>query len=346
MGTKRTVPITLTRRAVLSAIGASVITPFHVSATQKKYLYGACAAAGNQFFFVVCTQELERIWRVSLPSRGHGVACNGRFIAVIARRPANWVTVLDLHSRRIVKTFHTTVTRHLMGHGVFLPSGLLALTENDFDGERGVIGLYHPLEDWRRVGEWSSHGVGPHELVVLPKKRLIVVANGGHVTHPDFPRRVLNRADVSSGLVTLDAYTGERIHFHTPDDLKGRVSIRHLAVTQSEAVIWGAQAEPGQSNNLELVGSYIPGENISAWQASHMGALKGYVGSVATSGDYAITTSPRGNCALIWHIPTHTLDQTLHGQDICGAAPKKDTTFVTTSGSNPAWRWDNHLTKL
>ena len=49
--------------------------------------------------------------------------------------------------------------------------------------------------DFARVGEFPTHGVGPHELLLLGDGRTLAVANGGIETHPDFGRAKLNIAD-------------------------------------------------------------------------------------------------------------------------------------------------------
>lgn len=49
------------------------------------------------------------------------------------------------------------------------------------------MGCYDPAQRYRRVGEFPSHGIGPHEMTVLRDGRTLVVANGGYVPHPDVP---------------------------------------------------------------------------------------------------------------------------------------------------------------
>ena len=47
-------------------------------------------------------------------------------------------------------------------------------------------------DDYRQVGELPAHGVGPHEVVLMPDGKTLAVANGGIRTHPDRDRVPLN----------------------------------------------------------------------------------------------------------------------------------------------------------
>src|SRR3546814_10690678 len=64
--------------------------------------------------------------------------------------------------------------RHFFGHGVFLPDGRRMLaTENHYEAGHGVLGVYDASDggDYRRIGEFPTGGVGPHEVVLLPDGR-------------------------------------------------------------------------------------------------------------------------------------------------------------------------------
>ena len=90
-------------------------------------------------------------------------------------------------------TIASVAGRHFFGHGVFSPDGaLLYATENDFENAAGMIGIYDARANFERIGEFPTHGVGPHELLLLDDGRTIAIANGGIETHPDFGRAKLN----------------------------------------------------------------------------------------------------------------------------------------------------------
>src|SRR5690606_41790368 len=85
--------------------------------------------------------------------------------------------------------------RHFFGHGVFLPDGQrMVATENHYEAGYGVLGVYDtsPGGNFRRIGEFETGGIGPHEAVLLNDGRTVCVANGGILTHPDYGKLELN----------------------------------------------------------------------------------------------------------------------------------------------------------
>ena len=92
-----------------------------------------------------------------------------------------------------LSTLSSVPGRHFFGHGAFSPDGrLLYATENDFDNARAVVGVYDVGSGFARIGEFGTQGVGAHELLLSPDGELLVVANGGIETHPDYGRAELN----------------------------------------------------------------------------------------------------------------------------------------------------------
>ena len=131
------------------------------------------------------------LFDLPLPGRGHSFAVRpgGHTAVHFARRPGRFALVVDLVRGAVDRRLETPADRHFYGHGVFSLDGrLLYATENDFSGERGVIGVYDANADYRRIGELESHGIGPHDIHLLSDGETLVVANGGIATRPDLPR--------------------------------------------------------------------------------------------------------------------------------------------------------------
>src|SRR5438552_1061500 len=81
-------------------------------------------------------------------------------------------------------------------HGAFSADGsLLYATENDNLTGSGLIGIYDATAGYRRLGEMSSRGIGPHDLALMPDGMTLAVANGGLRTLPESGREVLNPDD-------------------------------------------------------------------------------------------------------------------------------------------------------
>ena len=84
---------------------------------------------------------------------------------------------------------------------MFSPDGaLLYATENDFDNAAGMVGIYDARAVSSAIGEFPTHGVGPHELLLLDDGATLAIANGGIETHPDFGRAKLNIATMKPSL--------------------------------------------------------------------------------------------------------------------------------------------------
>ena len=300
------------------------------------------------------------MFTVRLPGRGHGIAIapDGRTAVVFARRPGRFAVVLDLERGIAVEQFSTPPGRRFCGHGFFSPDGrLVYATENDYGSERGVLGVYDASGACRRSGELDTHGIGPHEAVLMRDGCTVAVANGGIATHPDFPRRKLNLGSMEPSLVYLDLATGDLLERATPPDRLRKLSIRHIVEAESGIVWFGGQYEGPRSDQVETVGFHRRGENLALVPAPRTvhEAMKGYVGSVAASRDGAqvAVTSPRGGVLTIWNAQSRQVKELRRIADVCGVAPGV-LGFVASDGKGRLWRegevissdavqWDNHL---
>ncbi|WP_284178523.1 DUF1513 domain-containing protein [Rhabdaerophilum sp. SD176] len=331
---------------------------------EERLLGAASRAADGSFGASILDSEGRAIREVILPGRGHDLTyCPVNRIAVVfARRPGSFAVSLSIDGRQPDRVFHAPEGRHFYGHGVFSPDGaLLYATENDFETARGVIGIYDVAAGFLRIGEWSTHGLGPHDLALIPQQGCLVVANGGHREHPDFGggRRILNPGSFETSLVFLDLKTGDLRERHLVASA-GRISLRHLDTGGRGLVILGAQAMEDPEAPLLFTGRL--GKTIrplSLFGAQR--ALGGYVSSVAMDADgrWAAVTSSRTGQALVIDLDRQTIVSQRQIDDISGIAsgPAVDG-FVYSSGhgwigslSSTAGlprrqfprEWDNHL---
>mgnify|MGYP001968888052 CR=1 FL=1 len=330
----------------------------------EPYRFAACVADRN-----------GRVTRdVALPGRGHGFALHPdhTHAVALARRPGTFATAFDLDGDAPGLTFHAPEGRHFQGHAVFDPAGrYLFATENDYDNERGCIGVYDRADGYKRVGELPSHGIGAHELILMPGGKTFAIANGGILTHPDMGRAKLNLDTMAPNLAYVDMASGRlEDSVSYPEGRLRKLSIRHLAAFNDGRVVFACQDQGQTTDGLTLVGLHRPGsgkiEDLEAPEATTM-SLVGYCGSVAVdpAGTLAAVSAPRGNRVLFWDTESRKLTSTLPLTDGCGLAPgPKAGTFVLTSGSgafmidDPVGNkpkdpghtgnapWDNHLTAV
>lgn len=330
----------------------------------ENFLGAAYRTADGSFGASILDRAGQAAREITLPGRGHDLTyCPVNRIAVVfARRPGSFAVSLSIDGRQPDKVFHAPEDRHFYGHGVFSPDGaLLYATENDFENARGVIGIYDVAAGFQRIGEWSTHGLGPHDLALIPQQGCLVVANGGHREHPDFGhgRRILNRGSFETSLVFLDLKTGDLREQHMVASA-GRLSLRHLDTGGRGLVVLGAQAMEDPEAPLLFTGRLgEPIRPLSLHEAQR--ALGGYVSSVAmdAEGRWAAVTSSRTGQALVIDLSRQAIVSQRQIADISGIAsgPAVDGFLyssghgwigsLSSSGNRPERHfpreWDNHL---
>jgi hypothetical protein len=251
---------------------------------------------------------------------------------------------------------------HFYGHGVFSADGrLLYAAENAFETATGVIGIYDCTDGFRRKGALASHGTGPHELLLMPDNRTLVVANGGIETHPDFGRQKLNIPLMKPSLAYIDIATGDLVDQVFLPQALHKLSIRHLCADGGGAVWFGCQYQGGQGDDVPLLGRHRRGAEPELFGAEGglCRSMNHYVGSLAANSDGSLVsaTSPRGGIAVMIEAETARIVSTRSLPDVCGvAADGPGFAHSTHSGifdihghefsSHKIAAWDNHLLRI
>lgn len=335
------------------------------------------AHADGQPAFLACRREADGsniaavfdldgriLFSVPLERRGHdaAVAPDRASAVVFARRPDRFAMVIDLVARKRRLVFTPPEDRHFYGHGFYSPDGrLLYATENDFEAERGVIGVYDAGADYRRIGEIDACGIGPHQAMMMSDGKTIAIANGGLATHPDFPRMKLNLATMEPCLSYVDAATGDLIERVVLPTSYHQMSIRHLTEAGDGSIWFGGQYEGPLTDEVELVGSHKRGGEAELVAAApevyrHMNH---YIGAMATSRDgrRVASTSPRGGSMVVFDVASRQVLADRDVPDTCGLTAF-GTGFVYSDGRGHLWRngqlvtedprvaWDNHIVTL
>ena len=183
-------------------------------------------------------QRGDARFSLPLPERGHAMAFHPAqpYMVVFARRPGRFAVVIDDDQGVALYRIDAARGRHFYGHGAFSPDGqILFATENDYESGQGVVGLYDARDGYRRVGEYPSHGTGPHELILMPDGRTLAIANGGIRTHPDHGRAKLNLDSMTPSLVFTDMADGRHLDQADLPDAQHQLSIRHLGHVDKKA---------------------------------------------------------------------------------------------------------------
>ncbi|MDP3526327.1 MAG: DUF1513 domain-containing protein [Hoeflea sp.] len=332
---------------------------------------GAERLAGSDLLFAAAYMDPQGAYGVAildgagaivsthlLPGRGHGFASSARadFLVAFARRPGNFAVALHKLSAAAPVAFHTPADRHFYGHGVFSADGrVLFAAENAFETGEGVIGLYDATSGFTRIREFLTHGIGPHEIVLMPDGKTLCVANGGIRTHPDQGRHKLNLPTMAPSIALIDTGTGSLLSSHALPPRLHRLSLRHMAVDARHQVWIGGQYEGDMMDDVPVLARLSDAEGLVAIDLPEDAALAlgKYAGSVAMGQDGVTLAiaSPKGGAVV-------TLD-TRSGRPLridpaprsCGVQAMGDG-FVSSSETgrfataNHDCAWDNHIALL
>lgn len=279
------------RRHFMQAAGASFLLSLSPAAAFALSRADAVYATGirkpdRSFALALMSEDGKFISEIALPDRIHGLAFAPEtgMAAAFARRPGTFVMAFSPAGHGSPLVFHSVPGRHFYGHGTFSPDGrLLYISENDFENRRGVIGLYDAGDSFRRVGEYPTYGIGPHDLTVSPDGRYLVAANGGIETHPDFGRTKLNLDHMEPSLALIDAANGDLVEKHNLPEKLRQLSTRHLAIGENGRVWFACQFEGPRNDLPPLAGHFAPGEAIRFAELPEVITigLGNYVGAIA-----------------------------------------------------------------
>lgn len=356
------------RRAVLVGLGSAgfvAAVPSRVMAAfEAEYFAATRKDAFGNFSAALFDSNGTDLREVVLPARGHDIAVRPgtREWVAFARRPGCFAVAVPGDDTPPI-WFTTRADRHFFGHGVFSRDGrLLYTTENDFERGRGMIGVRDAAAGYKQIGEFPSHGIGPHDLALLSDGQTLVVANGGIRTHPDRKREPLNLGEMMPSLAYVDVETGGLIEAHRLAPDLHQLSIRHLAIGDGDVVVFGCQYRGSHEDLPPLMGFHARGEELAVVPAPLpiRKVLHNYIGSVTTdaSGTIAAASAPKGGVVTYWDVSARRYIGSNPLRDGCGVAPThRPAAFLLTSGEGllvPAraghhedpkrtpYRWDNH----
>ncbi|TQX89503.1 DUF1513 domain-containing protein [Rhizobium sp. rho-13.1] len=321
------------------------------------YASGIRAADGS-FAVATVTERGEIVDRVALPARAHGMAfskATGHTVA-FARRPGTYAMIFDPLGKAEPIVIAAAEGRHFYGHGTFSPDGrLLYASENDFDNNRGVIGLYDARNRFSRIGEYQTFGTGPHDMTVSDDGRLIVVANGGIETHPEFGRTKLNLDHMEPSLTLIDAATGALVEKHGLPAEYAQVSTRHVDIDASGRIWFACQYEGPRNSLPPLVGHFAKGEDLTfvTLPDDTTRALGNYVGAIAVNRHEHLVgvTSPVNGTAVTLDGRTGVVLKVESIDNAAGIAPGADGFAVssydgTFGGARSDVAWDQHIVRI
>jgi hypothetical protein len=345
------------RRAFLATLAAAC-APRLTWAEVGSPAFLAAGKDGEGFVLHGLSAAGQSLFQVALPGRGHAAAAHPTRAEAVAfaRRPGTFALVIDCGTGSVRHRLTPPEGLQFNGHGAFSVDGSVLMTsEVVAETSEGRIGLWDTA-GYTRLTDWPSHGIGPHEIRLLPDGRL-AVANGGIRTDP-VDRTKLNIPDMRPNLTLLDVDGALLDQVELPDLRQN--SIRHLALC-GQGIAFAMQWEGDPAEPVPQLGLWTPGDAPVMCEArpEDAFAMQGYAGSVAATGDRVAITSPKGGAVMVFaadgsHLATH------RRADLCGVASHAGG-FTVTDGLGAIWavddaglqplssgttQWDNHLVAL
>lgn len=304
----------------------------------------------NDFGVVGIDADRQIVWQTTMPERVHDIVVQpvsdvqnehndkdqSRDVIVMGRRPSEKFWVLEAATGQVQAVISASKNRHFYGHACYSLDGKwLYVTENDTVSLVGKIGLYDTDEGYKKIAEFDSHGIGPHELIMHPDDKTLVIANGGIKTE-QASREELNLDTMRPSLVYLDRYDGTLLEQIEPEH--NQMSVRHLAMHDDGTVMIGIQFQGEKHINVPLVLTHKRGDTDfrslnmpnNQWQCFHQ-----YIASVAVDSKrhQLCVTTPIGGCAAIFDLHTRALIETVNLPDCAGAAVTADRSgFIVSDG--------------
>lgn len=324
----------------LAFVGAAGLkTAF--AATDNGVAYVTAARLGDGSFGILLLGADGAILReVPLSARGHDIAIDqpsGR-VVVFARRPGAFAVSFELDKKTAPHVFTPGEGRHYFGHGSFSRDGrLLYASENDIATGMGIIGVYDVARRFKKIGEHSTFGIGPHEIMLLADGKTIAAGNGGLDTTPDAGRENLNIDSMQPSLTFVDAESGKLLAKHEmTGDLKS-LSIRHVTQDAKGVVWFGGQWEGGPNETPpQIVGSAGLDRPAKLIEPQGKGGddLKGYIGAMAVSNDgrFIAASAPKAGHVLYVDTARASVIGRSDLRDVCGLAPEGEADFAASSG--------------
>ncbi|MGQ7845536.1 DUF1513 domain-containing protein [Granulosicoccus sp. 3-233] len=361
----------LSRRALLQ-LALTTLLPATATATAGQQLPDDGTQSGNLFISgarrgpdehvaVVFDEQARRIASIPLSARAHGAASHraSHQACLFARRPGLYLHAFDRRDPERHLTVAPVAGRHFYGHGSYSADGrLLFATENDFDAQRGVLGIYDTAAGYQRLGEMDTGGTGPHEVVRIPGSALLIVANGGIHTHPDTGREKLNIDSMAPSLTVVDSRNGDLLARHVLPAEWHQVSLRHLAVDVEGNVWFAGQYEGAEAVIGGLAGVMSVDRSLRSFQrgrssqglslvelpADLQQRTSHYLSSVAVAGDHVLFTSSKGGLMFSVDRVSAQLLETLSVRDCSGVSViPADTDAVAASNEQRSSTLANDL---
>lgn len=296
------------RRALLAALASSPLVAHGAGIAQKKgVLVGGLKGANpttGALEFALTLLDLDAPAQrryVGLSFLAHGFALDPRnpHRALVFEKRGPGAAEVDLREAKFVRALQTSAGRAFYGHGTFSKSGdVLFVAETELETRQGLLSVW----DGRTLaplGQFPTYGEKPHDVLLSPDGRRLVVTNGGGA-FPDGDAPCVTVIDVKSRkLLEKHVFTDPRINAgHVKLSARGDLVVASAprdGLPKTEHGALSLKAPGGAlttlSNPLEVTRA-MTGETLSL--AIHEPTRR------------VMATNPDGNLVTVWNLVDQT----------------------------------------
>lgn len=309
----------------------------------------------------------KQLLRHPLPCRAHQIISHPTqpWLFAVSRRPGTSIEMIDYQTGTLIQRVNCASGYHLYGHAeISLDGRYLLTTEKSRRHHNGRIVIRDINRNLEVVEEYSSAGIGPHELRLSSDQKTLVIANGGIKTQG---REKLNLETMQPSLVYLDMQTGQPLEQVRLPREYHQSSIRHFDIAANGQILIAMQYQGNPGDTAPLIAYHTRGAPITPLTIplEIHSRLNQYCGSACfdCSGEYAAVSSPKGNIITLWDMKTRQFSRAIKVKDGCGIAKtERIGEFIVSSGAGRLYsfnaqasarptllaaseniRWDNHL---
>ena len=310
-------PASISRRRTLQAMAAALAattlpTQARAAANATRAVIGAAwrgpRASDPNFAGTLVADWAARTlsfgYTVPLPSRPHGLMAEADGgLLVCSARPGTWMLRCDGQGKVVTRIdVQGEGECRLGGHVIASADGeQLYTTETDFSTGKGKIGV-RERRSLRKIAEWDTHGLDPHQLLLDAHGHLFV-ANGGIPRTPSDRKFDIHRMDAS--LVHVDTSNGSLLGKWKVDD--ARLSLRHMAWSRAPqdpdallGIAMQAEHDLEAERRLAPILAVFDGKRLSIPTQENDGI--GYAGDIAPAlHDGFALSSHQADIANLWH---------------------------------------------
>ena len=310
-------PASISRRRTLQAMAAALAattlpTQARAAANATRAVIGAAwrgpRASDPNFAGTLVADWAARTlgfgYTVPLPSRPHGLMAEADGgLLVCSARPGTWMLRCDGQGKVVTRIdVQGEGECRLGGHIIASADGeQLYTTETDFSTGKGKIGV-RERRSLRKIAEWDTHGLDPHQLLLDAHGHLFV-ANGGIPRTPSDRKFDIHRMDAS--LVHIDSTNGRLLGKWKVDD--PRLSLRHMAWSRAPqdpdallGIAMQAEHDLEAERRRAPILAVFDGNSLSIPTQENDGI--GYAGDIAPAlHDGFALSSHQADVANLWH---------------------------------------------